>query len=585
MRSHLASVRPRIVSFLTFSLLVLAGPSSVRGDCPFCTQGPAGGQGPNVRWSSGDSLTACPAGDSVIVNDPLHLHPSRLRVAVEYFDNNCNPRVKVPPDSIWATYAVSLGNLKVNDQAAQTFADDSTDGCGFTRVTMPSFSGCGQLSVYLYVSGVFQGSRQIWVRTTDTNANGRTFDDDVPSPCDLNYDGGSTSDDGLVVSAHRDHWNRNALHGSLVRRTNYCETCQGGAPGTRGGSEIFWSPSGRYISHSQFVQVGQSVACKVFIVPSDPKDGDALTQFSFAPYDAHDYDPSWSPRNDFIAWARNDKTITRKRVPWAGDPTETVVTTSDNPQCGPDAGDNNPAISPDGEWAAFSRCNGEPPGGWSIWKVPIGGGTAIQLTPTVANASFYPTWSPVGDTIYFQLQDSDRYHDDRWTVWKVPAAGGTAQEVLVPPGSPLSDAVQPALSPDGKILLTGYGPRDTLVRNVITRTLDAALSSPTGQKVVPNYPDTNFAELGKFPILSPRLSPDGTRTALGSKQIWAVRRNMNLPPRFTSVTVDNGTPQSLADTVAVQGFGFDLNVHRLDVLASDPEGDALTYRASSSSRG
>jgi hypothetical protein len=499
---------------------------------------------------------------------------------MEYFDDNCNPRVKVPPDSIWVTYAISSGNLVVNDKAAQTFADDSTDGCGFARVTIPSLSGCGTLSVSLYVSGVFQGSTLIKIRSTDTNADGRTLGPDATTPCDLTYDGTITNVDRQLVNAHVDHWRRNALHGTMVRRTNYCETCPEEAPGVRGGSEIFWSPSGRYISHTQFIQVGQDTSCKVFIVPSDPNEGNALTQFSFAPNADHDYDPSWSPRNDFIAWDRADRSIIRKPVPWFGDQTEVVVTTSNNPGC-LDDGDNTPAISPDGEWVAFSRCNGEPTGGWSIWKISINGGTAIQLTPTVANASFYPSWSPNGQTIYFQLQDENTYGDNRWTLWKVPAAGGPAQPVLIPPGSPLTDATQPALSPDGKILLTGYGLRDLTVRNVIASTLDPGLPSPTAQKVVPNYADTNHAEKGDFPELSPRLSPDGTRTALGSKQIWAVRRNMTLPPRFVSVTSTEEGTRSIADTAATMSFTIEPPlVSTITVSAVDPEGDALTYSAS-----
>src|SRR5262249_46667889 len=140
---------------------------------------PSGGQGPNVRWSADDSIAACPAGDTLVFSHPAaHPHPSRLRIGVEYFDNNCAPRVHVPPDSIWVSYATSSGNVVVNDKGAQVFADDSTDGCGFARVTIPSLSGFGTLTVYVYVSGVLQGSRPIIVRTTDQNADGRTAQDD-----------------------------------------------------------------------------------------------------------------------------------------------------------------------------------------------------------------------------------------------------------------------------------------------------------------------------------------------------------------------------------------------------------------------
>jgi dipeptidyl aminopeptidase/acylaminoacyl peptidase len=152
--------------------------------------------------------------------------------------------------------------------------------------------------------------------------------------------------------------------------------------------------------------------------------------------------------------------IIRKRVPWSGDATETAVTASNNPGCGSLHGDDIPAVSPDGQWVVFSRCNGSPTGGWSLWKVPITGGTAIQLTPTVGRTDFYASWSPDGQAIYFQRIDAAI--GPQWTLWKVPAAGGTAEQVFIPPASPISDAVQPALSPDGKILLMGYGKRDDL---------------------------------------------------------------------------------------------------------------------------
>jgi hypothetical protein len=129
-----------------------------------------------------------------------------------------------------------------------------------------------------------------------------------------------------------------------------------------------------------------------------------------------------------------------------------------------------------------------------------------------------------------------------------------------------------------------YGKRDALVRNVITHTLDPTLSSPNGDKVVPNYPDTNFAAgagtFPDFPVLSPRLSPDGTRTALGSKQVWVGRLNMNLPPQFITVNSTDEGLRPVADTASTVQFNvaFDM-LSTITVLASDPEGDALTYDA------
>jgi len=112
--------------------------------------------------------------------------------------------------------------LKINDKGASIFADDSTNGSGQARVTIPSFSGCGTVTLRLFVSGIDKGTKSVVVRTTDTNADGVVTASDQTGACDLNYNG--TAADGTIFSAHTDHWRRNALHDTLVRRTNYCET-------------------------------------------------------------------------------------------------------------------------------------------------------------------------------------------------------------------------------------------------------------------------------------------------------------------------------------------------------------------------
>lgn len=538
----------------------------------------------NVNWNFPDSLSACPGGDSLVFSHPIqHRHPARLRVLIEYFDNDCIPRVGVPPESIWVTFSGATGTLKVNDEAAKTYADDSTNAFGSTRITVPSFSGSGTIGVRLYVSGKNQGLKTLRVRTADTNADGRISGADLFGLADITYDG--TQNDAGVVPPHNDHWNRNALHGTLVRRTNYCETCPPEAAGTKGEGQVFWSPSSRFISFSAFVSSAPEdcdPACKIFIVSSDPREGNALTQVTFQPTCYHDYDPSWSPLNSGIVFDRADSVVIEASLPWLGS-AETAITASNNPGCGALHGDGYPAVSPDGRWVAFSRCNTQPlnggPGGWSLWKIPITGGTATQLTAASGATDFYASWSPDGQTIYFQRQELG---DDQIAPWKMPAAGGTASQIFDPPSTPdLFDAIQPTSSPDGALLTMGYGKRDLLARNVVTHTLDLGLSTPTESRLVRNYPDTTFAENGDFPILSPHLSPDGTRLALGSKQVWAVRRNMNLPPAFTSVTSTNEGTRSIPDTAATMSFTFDgVETSTITVLAADPEGNALTYRAS-----
>ena len=43
---------------------------------------------------------------------------------------------------------------------------------------------------------------------------------DTANVLDLNYDGNRNGTDKALVLAHVDHWHRNLLHGTLVRRTS-----------------------------------------------------------------------------------------------------------------------------------------------------------------------------------------------------------------------------------------------------------------------------------------------------------------------------------------------------------------------------
>lgn len=150
------------------ALLSISSASLARADCGGL--GPMGSAPePNVLWSLKDSVSACPAGDSVLAG-----HPSRLRIKVYYADDACNAKVGVPPESIWVTTSVPTGNLAVNDQP-KIFADDSTDASGITRVTIVSLSGCGTLRAKLYVAGVYRAtSMPGCVRPTPTATGERT---------------------------------------------------------------------------------------------------------------------------------------------------------------------------------------------------------------------------------------------------------------------------------------------------------------------------------------------------------------------------------------------------------------------------
>ena len=146
----------------------------------------------NVTWSIGDSVAACPAGDTLSTSVS---RPARLRIAVQYLNASGSPRVGVRPESLSVTFLTVSGNIKVNDKAFVTYADDSTNSQGQAWFTIPSVSGCGILRVFLTVSSVSQGNKTALIKTTDHNADGRIDSADLGfgAQCDLNYSGSVTT--------------------------------------------------------------------------------------------------------------------------------------------------------------------------------------------------------------------------------------------------------------------------------------------------------------------------------------------------------------------------------------------------------
>ncbi len=522
-------------------------------------------------------------------------HPARLRFFITYRDADDVLKF-VPPESIWVTFApVSNSNVQVNDQIpSKIFAEDSTRN-GVARIFFPSVSGSGKLNVTLFVSGVNKGTKAVTIRTTDSLDIGRvTSADAFPHVSDLNYSGTTNGVDGALVSAHSQHWHRQALHGGMVRRTNYCESCSQDTANTRGESGLSWAPNGRYVAYTSFVRFAppicvqvttdsiacDSIACKVFIVPSDPQvnapNGDKIRQITSTPMRRHDYDPVWSPDGTFIVFDRGDSVLIQKGIfGFAADTSDVSISASAcSGATGNTEGDVNPAISPDEQWVAFSRCNTT--GGHNIWKVPIGGGTPTRLTPNTQHTEFYPSWTPDGQWVYFQRQVLG---EDRYRLCRVSASGGSVDDVFVPAAQSTATVPTFAASPgaDSLLLFCGYGPIDTLTERVATTVFDplSATLPVDSLMLVRNYVEPAYMARGKFPIVSSRISPDGTRVLLGGKQIWTSRRNMNRPPVITSV---GGT--SINDTTVTKSFIANaLSLTSISVTSSDPEGDVVSCNA------
>jgi Tol biopolymer transport system component len=81
--------------------------------------------------------------------------------------------------------------------------------------------------------------------------------------------------------------------------------------------------------------------------------------------------------------------------------------------------------------------------GFDLWRIPAGGGTAVQLTSDISN-EFSPSWSPDGQTVVY-------YWAWEGGLYTIPVAGGLPQPFTMGTGE------EPAWSPGGdSIAYTAY---------------------------------------------------------------------------------------------------------------------------------
>jgi len=131
---------------------------------------------------------------------------------------------------------------------------------------------------------------------------------------------------------------------------------------------------------------------------------------------AYDLSPQYSPDGRRIAFCSN-RQVANFAI-WAANADGTgpaQITNISSPASG------SPEWSPDGRWLAFDAF--EQGSGWDVWVVEASGSSPRQLTHGPGDNDI-PSWSRDGSSIYFESNRTGRPE-----IWRIPAGGGTAVQV------------------------------------------------------------------------------------------------------------------------------------------------------------
>ncbi len=191
-----------------------------------------------------------------------------------------------------------------------------------------------------------------------------------------------------------------------------------------------------------------------------------------------------------------------------------------------DAFDLRPVWSPDGETLAFvSNRNGSSGVGWfgfTLWKIPSGGGTAIQIE-TGLESIHQAQWSPDG----FQLVFYNGQNDPNWDIYTIGQTGGTATAVIIDHKFNMT----PCFSPDGNTIAFAAAPSNQ--HDIYT----LPVSGGTRTQITTHPSDDRF----------PRFSPDGTRIAFSSNRagnfdVWIIDLADGTLTQLTSTSSNEYNP-------------------------------------------
>jgi flagellar hook capping protein FlgD/putative Ig domain-containing protein/WD40 repeat protein len=294
--------------------------------------------------------------------------------------------------------------------------------------------------------------------------------------------------------------------------------------------------------------------------------------------------PDWSPRGDLIAFVR-DSSANKSDV-WLYD---TLTALAQRLTFKPRRS-VSPALSPNGRQIAYGLAADDTAGGglseqgvicvacgWEIRRVNVDGTNDTALT--FLGGEFEPRsirWSPDGQSLFCKKADQTPMGlpgEDQ--LWVVPAGGGTPLTRSDLAGDAVSFDLHRGSGPlllaqAGTVMVPSLcygvnGPETTFVEDGFVRlALRDTLSGDT---------QSRFYQTGAS-FYDVRWAPDGTRAAYSSNQNSVnVSSDRDL---FVGQVSYNHAPSfvGLSDQGAEVGQAF-----RLEVTATDPDGESLTYDA------
>jgi TolB protein len=229
------------------------------------------------------------------------------------------------------------------------------------------------------------------------------------------------------------------------------------------------------------------------------------------------WSPSWSPGGHEIAFAMHGSLW---KVPIEGGEAEQITS-------GPDY-DSEPQWSPDGRRIAFTRDNGHT---IEIWVIDADGRSARQITNAGA-ISVDPEWQSANQILY-----SSNAGGHTMGLWQVTVDGGPAQPFLVD----ANQNVEPTSSPDGKSVVF-------LSSREIATGQRGSYGSGDFWKL--NVADKSVRLMSRQETLwhaRPRWSPDGHLLAYislqtGRNQIFLMNADSGIPAQLTYMQAEPFTP-------------------------------------------